>query len=206
MSLVTDLDELSVPVEHSQEKDHEEVGKRLEEALASHGGYGLSANQIGIRGSRTCLVSVKEDILLINPRIVDRDGETETTEGCLSIPRVRLRTKRNVWVTVEADNWRGRLEFGPGQWTEKDEADEEKKREEMSYVESIAVQHEIDHLNGKTIYDREVEREPFEKTELQKLGRNDKVFVENEEGEKFEVKWKHASKRVGDQWTLLEIN
>lgn len=203
--IVTDLDELSVPVKHSENADHEVVGSRLENALESHGGYGLSANQIGIQNSRTCLLSVKEDILLINPRIVDRKGETKTVEGCLSIPDVQLRTHRNVWVTVEADNWRGRLEFGPGQWTEKDEADEEKKRENLNYVESIAVQHEIDHLNGKTIYDREIQREPFEKSELQQLGRNDKVFVENESGERFEVKWKYASKKVGEHWTLLEI-
>jgi hypothetical protein len=122
----------------------------------------------------------------------------------LSIPNERLRTERSVWVEVEADNWMGTLWFGPDTWDESDEADEHKKQSELEYVESIAVQHEIDHLNGKTIYDREVKPEPFEKSELQKLGRNDKVFVENADGDEFEVKWKYAKKH--DDWTVLEIN
>jgi len=203
MSIVTDLDQLSKPVQHSEERNHEDVVNRLSEALKAEGGYGLSANQLGISGSRTCIVSVKEEIPLINPRIVDREGKTETTEGCLSIPNVRLRTERSVWIEVKADNWMGTLWFGPDTWNEKDEADENEKKSNLDYIESIAVQHEIDHLQGKTIYDREVKQKPFEKSDLQKLGRNDKVFVENEEGDEFEVKWKHAKKH--DDWTVLEI-
>jgi recombination protein RecA len=73
---------------------------------------------------------------------VDREGKTETTEGCLSIPDVRLRTERNVWVEVKADNWMGTLWFGPDTWNEKNEADENEKKSNLDYIESIAVQHE----------------------------------------------------------------
>lgn len=217
--IVKDLDKLSVPVSHTEGVDHRGVAKRLRDVLSDVGGLGLSANQIGIEGSRTCLVSVQQDIFFINPRIVNREGETKTEEGCLSIPGERVRTERNVWVEVEADAWHvesvgewnrigGRLEFGPDFWKSHQEQSEEAKAGNKDYLESIAVQHEIDHLNGKTIYDREVKKTPFEKSELQNLGRNDKVFVENADGERFNVKWKHASKKTGDQnpWTLLDTN
>ena len=217
--IVTDLDELSVPVDHKPDKDHREVARRLQSVLDEVGGLGLSANQIGVSGSRTCLVRAKQDILFVNPRIVNREEQTEPEEGCLSIPGKRVRTRRHVWVEVEADAWHvesvgewneigGRLEFGTDFWKSHQESNPEAKKSNKDYLESIAVQHEIDHLNGKTIYDRQVDQSPFEKSKLQSLGRNDKVFVRNSDGEEFNVKWKYASKKTGDggPWTLLEIN
>lgn len=213
--IVKDLNELTNPVDHSAETDHKDVAKRLQTVLDSVGGLGLSANQIGVQDSRTCLVSVSRDIFFINPRIVNREGSTELEEGCLSIPNVQVKTKRSVWVEVEADAWHvesvgewntigGCLEFGPDFWKSHQENNENAKYENNDYMESIAVQHEIDHLNGKTIYDREVENKPFEKSELQRLGRNDRVQVRNANGEEFDVKWKYAKKH--EDWTVLEIN
>lgn len=214
MSLVTDLEQLQVPVEHDPNTDHEEVTQRLLSEFEKYEGYGLSANQIGVQNSRTCLVDVQEKVVLVNPRIVNREGTTHTTEGCLSIPNAEVRTERNLWIEVEADRWfresvgewneiGGRLDLGPDRWSDRKEQDEHLKQSDFRYLESIATQHEIDHLNGKTIYDREVKNQPFEKDELDKLGRNDKVYVENGEGEEFEVKWKYAKKH--DDWTVLEI-
>jgi len=202
--IVTDLNQLTVPVTHSSDVDHEEVIDRIREELQDVQGFGLAANQIGVQNSRSCILDVKEEIELINPRIVDRSGTTRTWESCLSIPGERLRTERSVWVTVEADNWMGKLEFGPGQWTEQDENDEDKKQEDPAYLESVVVQHEIDHLNGNTIFDKKIERVPYEKSDLEKLGRNDKIEVENAEGDVFEVKWKYAKKH--DDWNVLEIS
>lgn len=212
--LVSDRQKLSAPVKHG-DRSHREVAERLSKRLKRIGGYGLSANQIGVFDSRTCLVSVSEDILFINPRVSDRRGTTQTTEGCLSFPGEQVRTERNVWVEVEADAWfresvgdwneiGGALSFGPDEYTAGNH------QRDPDYIESIAVQHEIDHLNGKTIFDREVDQQPFEKSDLDKLGRNDKVRVENSEGERFDVKWKYAKKKVerrndGGPWTLLEV-
>lgn len=102
----------------------------------------------------------------------------------------------------------GRLSFGPDQWNNAQENSGQLKRARGPYLESIAVQHEIDHLNGKTIYEREFQQRPFEKDELDKLGRNDKVYVQNADGEEFDVKWKYAKKKCRNDgpWTLLEIN
>ena len=215
MMVVTDLDKLSDPVSHTDETDHLDVAERLLDTLRSVGGYGLSANQIGVSGSRTCLVSVKEEVVLVNPRITSRTGRTQTVEGCLSIPNTRLQTRRNVYVEVDADQWMkpqwgelrpfdGKcLRFGPDEWGEAQEQDDEIKRIDKDYIESIAVQHEIDHLNGKTIYDRQIERQPYEKSDLERLGRNDKVEVRNADGEEFDVKWKYAKKH--DDWTVLDV-
>lgn len=212
--LVTDRQKLSNPVEHT-DRDHKAVADRLVTRLSEIGGYGLSANQIGIYDSRTCLVSVSQDILFINPTIVSRSGETNVREGCLSFPDAEdVKTDRSVWVEVEADAWMvesvgewneigGRLEFGPDFWKPHQESSESAKYGNDDYMESIAVQHEIDHLNGKTIFDRETESKPFEKSELQDLGRNDKIKVRNADGEEFRVKWKYASKH--EDWTVLEI-
>lgn len=216
--LVSDREELSVPVRHERE-NHLEVVERLLDTLEDYEGYGLSANQIGVQNSRTCVVTVTEDIMFVNPQIVNRRDTTYTKEGCLSFPGERVRTKRNVWVEVEADAWfrqsvgewneiGGRLEFGPDFWKPHQEENPRAKKSNKDYLESIAVQHEIDHLNGKTIFDRKAKRQPFEKSNLDDLGRNDKVHVENSDGEDFDVKWKYASKKVGDggPWTLLNIN
>lgn len=201
--IVTDLDRLSDSVAHDPNVDHEYTLQKLRETLDDVQGYGLAANQIGIRDSRSCIIDVEDEIKLINPRIVDREGTTKCWESCLSIPGKDIRTERSVWVTVEADNWMGKLEFGPGSWTEQDENDEDKKQRDPTYLESIVVQHEIDHLNGTTILDRKIEREPYEASELERLGRNDKVEVENADGEVFEVKWKYAKKH--DDWNVLDI-
>lgn len=213
--IVTDLNELSKPPEHDPGVDHWEVAGQLKSVLDEVGGLGLSANQIGIQNSRTCLVRVLQDIFLINPRIANRQRTTRTEEGCLSIPGERVQTRRSIWVEVEADAWfveevgvwneiGKSLSFGPDTWTDQMESNKSLKQNRGDYLESIAVQHEVSHLRGETIYDFEVQNQPFEKSELQKLGRNDKVYVRNEEGEEFDVKWKYAKKY--ESWTVLRIN
>lgn len=216
--IVKDREKLSVPVRHERDS-HLEVAESLLNTLNEVEGYGLSANQIGVQNSRTCVVTVQQDIILINPKIVSRSGNTNPTEGCLSFPGTQVQTERSVWVEVEADSWfvesvgewneiGGRLEFGPDFWKSHQESSEAAKKSNEDYIESIAVQHEIDHLNGKTIFDRRKEESPFEKSELDSLGRNDKVYVQNSDGEKFNVKWKYASKKTGDggPWKLLETS
>ncbi len=91
-------------------KEGEEIGAQLlKELTESENGIGLAANQIGIN-KRVCVVNVKEPIVLINPRIVERSTEEFIfPEGCLSFPNKHVRTKRNVSVTVEADNHKDKM-------------------------------------------------------------------------------------------------
>ena len=109
-------------------------------------------------------------------------------EGCLSIPNKMITTKRYERIEVEADNVEGTMIFGP----EKDNQVDN----DLLILEAVCVQHEIDHLNGKTIYDREFKRESFRRTEI-KIGRNEKVTIKNvSTGETKEMKFKQAEKLI----------
>ena len=68
-------------------------------------------------------------------------------------------------------------------------------------IECICVQHEIDHLDGKTILDR---RFIPENLKSDKIGRNQKVVLSNGSETKT-IKYKKAMPLVEDGWTLEEI-
>ena len=89
-------------------KEGEEIGVRLlHELRESKNGIGLAANQIGIN-KRVCVVNVKEPLVLINPKIVEKSKEQFIfAEGCLSFPDSKVKTIRHQDIVVEADNHKG---------------------------------------------------------------------------------------------------
>ena len=93
-------------------KEGEEIGVRLlHELRESENGIGLAANQIGIN-KRVCVVNVKEPLVLINPKIVEKSKEQFVfAEGCLSFPDSKIKTTRYQDIIVEADNHKGQLSF-----------------------------------------------------------------------------------------------
>ena len=105
-------------------------------------GIGLAAPQVGVE-LRLALVdaSVGEEpgalVTLINPEIVEREGESTEEEGCLSIPGVAEKVTRAFRIRFRAQDLNG----DPFEL----EADELLAR---------AVQHEIDHLDGILFIDR----------------------------------------------------
>ena len=124
----------------SSVEEGERIGKLLLEALAaSKNGVGLAANQIGIN-QRVCIVNVKKPILLINPRIISKFDRFYYREGCLSFPGDYVITERYKNIMVKADNHKDPLVFSAD--TEQD------------MLECACVQHEIDHLDGVTMFDR----------------------------------------------------
>ena len=163
-------------------KEGEEIGAQLlKELTESDNGIGLAANQIGIN-KRVCVVNVKEPIVLINPRIVKKsEDQFVFAEGCLSFPGKHVRTGRSVEVTVEADNHEGKLKFS---------ADSEDINDAF---ECACVQHEIDHLNGITMFDRAMITQPYKAPE--KIGRNERVTITDGKETK-ELKWKKAQPLV----------
>ena len=166
------------------------ASKLLNELNTSKNGVGLAANQIGIN-KRVCVVNVKEPIILINPKIVDKSDETFVfPEGCLSFPNKHVRTIRSVEITVEADNHESKLVFS---------ADSKDIKDAM---ECACIQHEIDHLDGITMFDREFKQKPI-KRKTKKIGRNDKVKITN--GTDFKiVKYKKVKNFINDgSWTLV---
>ena len=155
-------------------------------------GIGLAANQIGI-DAKVAVVNVVNPIILINPVIVEKWDEINYYEGCLSFPGKPCRTTRYKYVIVECDNYESKLYFGPdelhhnskGSW----EDEHKKQGDELKLLESICVQHEIDHLNGLRILDRTYEMKPI-KVE-HKFGRNEIVMITNGKETK-DLKYKKA--------------
>ena len=135
-------------------------------------GIGLAANQIGYDAS-VAVVNVREPLILINPVIKEQWDEIGYYEGCLSFPKNSVHTKRyrNAIVHTEQEecDWyfsgAKKISEGTGTWETAKKHDQEQR-----LLESICVQHEIDHLNGLTIMDRENKPKPIV---IEKIGRNE---------------------------------
>jgi len=123
-----------------QEFDTPDLHKLLDDMFESmyvSKGVGLAAPQIGIsRRIAVIDLSLGEDpaqkLVLINPEIIRNEGKLVTEEGCLSVPGFREPVKRGAVVTARAQNAKGETFEVTG--------------EELL---ARALQHEIDHLNGK---------------------------------------------------------
>jgi peptide deformylase len=116
---------------------HQLVEKMLK-AMTDENGLGLAANQIGVASQ--VLVGRSDDeksrIILVNPIIVNAEGEDVMGEGCLSVPEVTVEIPRAEVLLVRGFDADGK---------------------EIEYrVEGLTarmIQHEIDHLNGVLILD-----------------------------------------------------
>ena len=112
----------------------------MRDTLIDSGGVGLAAPQVGIL-RRVVLVDTGEEILeLINPTLVDTDGEQEGPEGCLSVPGKYGLVKRPYWAKVRAQDRNGN-------WFEA----------EGEELIARCFCHELDHLDG-IIYTEVMER------------------------------------------------
>jgi len=112
----------------------------MKETLIDSGGVGLAAPQVGIL-RRVVLVDVGDEILeLINPTLVETDGEQEGPEGCLSVPGKYGLVKRPYWAKVRAQDRNGN-------WFEA----------EGEELIARCFCHELDHLDG-IVYTEVMER------------------------------------------------
>ena len=114
----------------------------MAETLAQANGCGLAAPQVGIL-RRIAIVDVGDEdgvIELINPEIIEREGEQEAVEGCLSIPGEFGITIRPAKVTVKAQDRNG------NEFTVSGEE-----------LKARAFCHELDHLDGILFIDNVIE-------------------------------------------------
>ena len=163
-----------------------DIARKLFQILNKRGdGIGLAANQVGIDAS-VAVVNVKEPIVLINPEIVKKKKETRYYEGCLSFPKKGCHTKRYKIVEVKVDNMESNMTFGAGDT-------------ELDLLESVCVQHEIDHLNGMRILDRAMELTI--RREKPKIGRNQLVTIKKDDEEQT-LKYKKIQKYLDDGWIM----
>lgn len=163
-------------------------------------GIGLSANQIGIRKS-VSIVRVKKDTrpwILINPVITATKPETITyLEGCLSLPGKQLAVRRHLGIEVTTLNHANILTFKP----DIEPVTRESVMKDYGLLETICVQHEIDHLNGKLINDSDRRVDISAKVPV-KYGRNDKVMIVKD-GETQFIKYKSAESLLAQGWRIL---
>ena len=124
---------------------NEEVKKLIRdmrETMYQAGGVGLAACQVGVP-QRVIVLDVSpldpqhSFFALINPEIISEEGEIDHEEGCLSVPDCLEKVKRREKVCVRGLSAEGR--------------DIEIKGEGIL---AIALQHEIDHINGVLILDK----------------------------------------------------
>ena len=79
----------------------------MKETLTEANGVGLAAPQVGIL-RRVVVVDVGEEILeLVNPSLLETDGEQEGAEGCLSVPGRYGLVKRPYYAKVRAQDRNG---------------------------------------------------------------------------------------------------
>ena len=108
----------------------------LTETMRAAPGVGLAAPQLGVP-LQACVIEVSGQLHeLVNPKIVRAEGEDRDLEGCLSIPGYVAYVTRKDQVWVVAQNRHGR-------------------RIKLNGRELLAraVQHELDHLDGKLYID-----------------------------------------------------
>ena len=119
-----------------------ELAAGMAEAMYANEGIGLAAPQVG-ECCRLVVIDItgperREDLrVLVNPRIVSSEGETETEEGCLSVRSYRSKVKRAAKVTVKAQDLEGA-----------------EVTLEADDILAVCLQHEIDHLDGALFIDR----------------------------------------------------
>lgn len=135
------------------------IAQDMGETMHASNGIGLAGVQVGLmkqilvvdisdmddedsessesRRSKKRAKSLEGVETYLNPKILSFSGETESEEGCLSIPGIYSKVKRHETIVVQYNDLNGNL-----------------IEEEASGLKAIVLQHEIDHLNGVLFLDR----------------------------------------------------
>jgi peptide deformylase len=123
----------AVPVQNIDDKI-KTVVDRMAELMYANKGIGLAAPQGGI-SRQIIVVDIGQGLrALINPEIIEGEGESIMEEGCLSLPTIQVPVKRKEKVLVRCWN-----------------LDEKELHLELSNFPARVYQHEIDHLKGTLI-------------------------------------------------------
>jgi peptide deformylase len=115
------------------------LAARMLELMREDKGVGLAAPQVGVSGRIFVCNATGEaadDLVCINPKLIELSGAEEKEEGCLSIPGATVTMRRAVQAVMQAVDVEGR----PFQLAGRD-------------LPARIWQHEIDHLDGRLIID-----------------------------------------------------
>lgn len=140
------LNQVSEPCDFG-DRSLKKLAKQMERAMYASDGVGIAAPQVGVL-KRLIVIDVspedvRDPLVLVNPEILKLDGEPETDgEGCLSCPGVTINITRQPWAQVKFYDLDG-----------------EEWEIEGDGLLGRCLQHEIDHLNGITLFESASPRE-----------------------------------------------
>ncbi|RJP23966.1 MAG: peptide deformylase [Deltaproteobacteria bacterium] len=143
------LKEKAAPVEGVTAEVSAFIDDLLETMRQSPGGVGIAAPQVGML-SRIVIVDVSGHrrgsqeqnhglLVLVNPEILAMGGKQVVREGCMSLPDYTANVQRAQWVLVDSLDRNGN-----------------RRIVESLGFEAVAIQHEMDHLDGILFIDRVV--------------------------------------------------
>ena len=115
-----------------------ELIKDMKDTMIEYDGVGIAAPQVGVLKRIVVVLNGKKMVTLINPVISEREGEEIDVEGCLSVKKRTVSVKRPAKIKVDAFDENG---------------NEISFIAEHYYAREIC--HEVDHLDGILIVDRE---------------------------------------------------
>lgn len=147
------------PIERVEKELHQLADNMLE-TMYDYPGIGLAANQVGIlkqilvmdteyevtepeeneetgevTGSK--IITHQKPKIIINPRIIQREGKITYAEGCLSVPEYRADVERSEKIKIEYQD-----------------IDGVNRTLSAEGLQAVCIQHEMDHLEGKLFIDR----------------------------------------------------
>ena len=118
---------------------HRTLIKNMLETMYDAPGIGLAATQVNFH-ERILVIDISEEkndpIVLINPEILEKEGDQEFDEGCLSVPGIYETLHRAEKIRVKALDQSG-----------------ETYEMEAHGLLAVCIQHEMDHLEGKLFVD-----------------------------------------------------
>lgn len=151
---IRNIRQVGDPILRKTSKEVKEVNDRIKillddmaETMYKADGVGLAAPQVGLL-KRVIVVDVRDEdglIKLVNPEIIEKDGEQVGVEGCLSVPNFNANVKRPAYVVVKYLDENG-----------------DEKKIEAEGLKAVALCHEIDHLNGILFIDNYEEEVKFD--------------------------------------------
>ncbi len=113
--------------------------KDMIETMYDANGIGLAATQVDVH-KQVIVMDLSEERneprVLINPQVIERDGEQVYDEGCLSVPEYYAPVKRAERIKITALDEEGEI-----------------YELEADGLLAVCIQHEMDHLAGKVFVD-----------------------------------------------------
>jgi len=132
------LRKIAKPVENVDKRIQQLVSD-MTETMYDANGIGLAATQVDVH-KQVIVMDLSEERneprVLINPKIIERDGEQIYDEGCLSVPEYYAPVKRAERIKITALDEQGEI-----------------YELEAEGLLAVCIQHEMDHLAGKVFVD-----------------------------------------------------